>query len=327
MITVIIVIMKACSLCREHKEDAGFYKANSRPDGLHSQCKRCCRKRQADYYTTQKGWFAHMFNNAQGNARTRRLKRGDQSGVFEITIDDIEDMWTEQKGLCYYTGVPMVALTKSDWQCSLERKDQKLGYIRSNVVLCCLECNSACQWTREKVKMLLVTHPDVEDFPSFAKANQTRAPPKPPGPRTCCDCGASEALDRLIRCRPCKNRLGRAKLQTPRGHMQSLLDGAKDSTKKRNNRKKRKRDLAFDIDLDFLVEQYAKQQGRCYYSDIPMTVGERDGRDWVMSVERLDTDVGYIKTNTVLICWEFQSTWTNWSREKVDIVRKTNRTV
>ncbi len=38
-----------------------------------------------------------------------------------------------------------------------------------------------------------------------------------------------------------------------------------------------------------------------------MTVGERRGKSWVMSLERFNTDLGYIKGNVGLICLELNS--------------------
>lgn len=55
-----------------------------------------------------------------------------------------------------------------------------------------------------------------------------------------------------------------------------------------------------------------------------MTVGERRGREWVMSLERLDEKMGYVKGNVALVCLEF-NTWglstSSWTAEKVQIVR------
>jgi len=57
-----------------------------------------------------------------------------------------------QRGKCYYSDIPMNFTPNTPWQCSLERLNNDLGYIESNVVLICLEFNTSTtvQWNREK---------------------------------------------------------------------------------------------------------------------------------------------------------------------------------
>ncbi len=47
------------------------------------------------------------------------------------------------------------------------------------------------------------------------------------------------------------------------------------------------------------------QQGRCYYSGVPLVVGS--GTQWRTSLERLDNGEGYTQKNAVLIARVFQS--------------------
>ena len=73
-----------------------------------------------------------------------------------------------------------------------------------------------------------------------------------------------------------------------------------------------------DLDYSFLIEQYHRQEGKCFISGITMSIGSH--MNWQISVERLDNNVGYTKDNVVLICLEFQSGYRQWTREIWDEV-------
>jgi hypothetical protein len=53
--------MKVCSTCKDPKTLDNFYKNKFRKDGLHSQCKKCCKKyrdENAEFNKAyQKEWY------------------------------------------------------------------------------------------------------------------------------------------------------------------------------------------------------------------------------------------------------------------------------
>jgi hypothetical protein len=56
--------------------------------------------------------------------------------------------------------------------------------------------------------------------------------------------------------------------------------------------------------INFLAELYLKQKGLCVISNVPLqTKG-----NYSMSIERINTSLGYEKSNVSLICVCFQST-------------------
>ena len=57
--------------------------------------------------------------------------------VCSITVDDVKALWVEQKGLCFWTSVPLIpSVGKRDPQRpSLDRLDNDIGYVAGNVVL------------------------------------------------------------------------------------------------------------------------------------------------------------------------------------------------
>lgn len=71
-----------------------------------------------------------------------------------------------------------------------------------------------------------------------------------------------------------------------------------------SNAKSRK--IPFDLSLPILRALYTKQQGKCYYTGTPMTLRTKDHLDrdpFLISLDRLDSNQGYIPTNIVLCCW------------------------
>lgn len=78
------------------------------------------------------------------NARQRALTRGLH---FDLTPQDVLEMWEEQDGKCYWFGVPMQwrddAGPRHPLIPSLDRTDNNRGYIRPNVVLVCWAANTA----------------------------------------------------------------------------------------------------------------------------------------------------------------------------------------
>ena len=84
-----------------------------------------------------------------------------------------------------------------------------------------------------------------------------------------------------------------------RGRVYSLYESAKDRSAKKN--------MVFEITLDYLLEKYEKQEGKCEMTGIPFT-SERnpDGKRFYMpyspSLDRIDSNKGYTKDNVRLVC-------------------------
>lgn len=63
--------------------------------------------------------------------------------------------------------------------------------------------------------------------------------------------------------------------------------------------------IPFDLDYNFLLDLYNRQNGNCYYSKLPMKFksdegSKNRGADYnTISLDRLDSNVGYIKDNVV----------------------------
>ena len=67
-------------------------------------------------------------------ARGRATRRGID---FAIGLDELVELWENQGGKCYYTGVEMTYAEGDRTAVSLDRIDPSKGYVSENVVLCC----------------------------------------------------------------------------------------------------------------------------------------------------------------------------------------------
>jgi hypothetical protein len=81
---------------------------------------------------------------------------------------------------------------------------------------------------------------------------------------------------------------------TIRGRLNSLLANARSHSIPRGHG-------VVEIDIDYLMEQWEKQQGICAYTGWPMNTITKSPQ--LVSIERKDNAVGYTRDNCVLVCW------------------------
>jgi hypothetical protein len=75
------------------------------------------------------------------NMRTRSSQRhGEQCN---LVIEDLRQLILRQNGLCAISKIPMSFQHMSNWQCSVDRKNNLKGYMLDNIQLVCLEFQSA----------------------------------------------------------------------------------------------------------------------------------------------------------------------------------------
>ena len=97
-------------------------------------------------------------------------------------------------------------------------------------------------------------------------------------------------------CKECCNRgnqKSRAKVNsTIEGRARVFLQNAKKSSKKRNQE--------FSLEILDVVEFWHDQKMICAYSGLEMTL--EVGKLNTVSIERIDSNIGYTKANTILVC-------------------------
>lgn len=103
-----------------------------------------------EYRDTLDGCLKCLFQSARQRSVIRKGKGRCEAGVFDLIIDDMYQLYSKQNGLCYYSKIPMSLKSCSDWQMSLDRINDNIGYTKENSVLCCLEMNHRTKWTHKK---------------------------------------------------------------------------------------------------------------------------------------------------------------------------------
>lgn len=298
--------MIGCCKCKKTKSFSEFYKRKCKRNYSYI-CKECDKLRVLKYQTSD-GYWIIMLNNAKNHANNRKDKGRMEAGICNLTITDLENKWEIQNGKCYYSGIEMSKERHSDWSCSLERLDNSLGYINNNTVLICQEFNTTTQWNINKInnipKLLNKNFELLDPNLNLTKRNITTRNQD------------NKIINNIEHgyCRYCKNYIPLYKLHVnfkKRGCSKCLQDYSKNKkstlsgylsslvTYSRRNK--------FKMTLDFLKELYIKQNGKCAYSGLQLLLPSNNNNDWVMSLERIDTSIGYITTNVCLICREFNS--------------------
>lgn len=126
---------------------------------------------------------------------------------------------------------------------------------------------------------------------------------------TCKFCGKEFSNTKPYRkniCRECHNSknkiVQRRRASTVEGYFKMILNDIK------NNPRRNKYEN--DIDLEYLMKLYDKQDGRCAISNIKMTWGFSDGEEenkqfrkpYNIGIDRVDNSIGYTEGNVVLVC-------------------------
>lgn len=333
---------KTCTKCKTTKPIVEFYSS--------SLCRVCNSARVREYQNTNiNNRIQVLLNNAKARAEHRLKKGRAEAGVCNLTHEQLLSLYQEQKGQCYYSGLVMSIESKSDFLVSLERLDPSGPYSINNVALVCLEFNGASQWTPEKIKRVLSLvnqtanstelqqmvelATDKLNYQSkkmkkdriieyrgevlFLQCNRckvvfpsnefTKAKSKI-GYRTFCSkCRSLRRKDQNHKTRTfLKSTLTQMKA---RCSQRAAIDAKYDSTPKSRSE--------INFTLEQLLLKILEQQGKCYYSGIPLSF--KPMTDWQCSAERLNDDLGYTNENVVLVCLEF-NTPRQWSKEKFHLV-------
>lgn len=291
---------------------------------------------------SNKQFLQYLIVSAKSNSKHRK----DDASEFSLTFNDITNIWKEQNGLCYYSSIPMITAQFSTWQCSIERLNMEKGYIINNVVLCCLEFNGKCQWTKEKINDSLKLSGkndciiNYDFYPTIKKNKCQHATKQIIEDKIYFVCNFCKQLKpeydfyqkNKIECKKCAGLSIKKYNSTPIGHIKTLLNNAKKSLKRLQ---KRDKNMIMDINYDFIVNLFNKQKGKCAYSNIPLCFGSYFENNWICSIERINPSIGYIKKNVCLICLEFNTAIHiskhltdkemgngGWNREKFEYFKK-----
>ena len=245
-------------------------------------CRRCDRECQLDYGRTLRGFASRLASNANRRGRMKGLPGS-------IERKDVLQMLLHQQGRCAYSRVPMeIQFPHSHWRGSLERVSNWSGYSRENCILVAAEFNTSDQSRRPGVKPEHVhgtAQWSIEKFLFVANAWNLQTDFRR------LEKEVSEAVDD-------SQKTGRSSANLLRNKCKRLARDACRHAVKRGH--------PCEIRHADILQKLLEQEGRCFYSGVPLQY-MRCHDDWVVSLERLDNNVGYTVSNTVLIAAEFNT--------------------
>ena len=137
---------KKCSKCDELKSVNDFYLTQRG-----NRCKECLLKVTRNYKRKKRLNPEHRKTEGQ-KQKERRVRLWQNTLLHDskhrkiehtLTINDINEMFEKQNGLCYWFKIPLIPSNKSKHpqQPSLDRLDGSKGYTKDNVVLSCYSAN------------------------------------------------------------------------------------------------------------------------------------------------------------------------------------------
>jgi hypothetical protein len=122
----------------------------------------------------------------------------------------------------------------------------------------------------------------------------------------CKDCTSmvkeADSITRTV-CNSCRIKRRHKDAESLLGCMRKMLQRAKANCRD----KAAHRNITCDLEEDELISMFVAQNGRCYYSGLPLTLGIGGELQWASSLERIDVLGNYTKTNCKLICREFNA--------------------
>ena len=121
---------KVCSVCGTEKPLEEFIGKRG------SQCISCTKAIGKDRLgASPKSWTKYIVTQARSNAK--KLDRD-----FDLTGEQVFDLWNKQGGMCALSGLPMQHHPSFvDFNASIDRIDSSLGYTIDNIQLVCWRVN------------------------------------------------------------------------------------------------------------------------------------------------------------------------------------------
>jgi len=140
---------KLCPRCSQEKSLTEFY-YNQHKNRYATKCKSCTshntkKWQEKLFYSTNpkdmlEATFYKISQSSRSNAKTKRIE-------YSLSIQNLRDIYKNQEGKCFYTGIPMALRTihhldRDPLLISLDRYSSTLGYTKENTVFCCWGVNA-----------------------------------------------------------------------------------------------------------------------------------------------------------------------------------------
>ena len=134
-----IISQKMCSGCQVSQPLYNFYKTNS--GSYRSMCIKCWSEAYSKHERALLFRINRLFHNAK--ARSKRFSLNGRDINFDISQNDLLNLWLNQDGKCALTGLCM-RLNGNRYQediVSLDRIDSNGGYTKDNIQLVAYRAN------------------------------------------------------------------------------------------------------------------------------------------------------------------------------------------
>lgn len=166
-------------------------------------------------------------------------------------------------------------------------------------------------WTKEKVEQLIKWWPHFGTYGAAVILNLTRVQVKskvdrlklkllPKNERLCFKCELNYQSKRSygLLCKKCHLLKRKETRKNEKTDLHSMAKRTLNTLKYRSKEKS-------DLDINYLLALWEKQDGKCYYSGIEMIIPSYgiSRNPYVASIDRLDSSIGYVKENIVWATW------------------------
>lgn len=129
-----------CTRCKEYKDESHFSKRSDLEFRNYKDydCKECVSLLRQEAYTRMRTNKLKSLNTLEGYLKTVLQHARCRKHEFNITTEDLLEIYHKQKGLCAYTNQEMTYILgkgKINTNISLDRIDSNIGYIKENIQL------------------------------------------------------------------------------------------------------------------------------------------------------------------------------------------------
>ena len=138
----------------------------------------------------------------------------------------------------------------------------------------------------------------------------------------CCNCKEKKQPQEICTgkkkrknlCRKCATAIESERRSSEKGIFKDIVCNAKSAAKRRFNRGRTKCGQV-EVDEDFVKKLWHDQCGLCAVCNIKL---EWSSGPWRVSLDRIDSDLGYLKSNVRLVCWIVNNGMSNFGDESFE---------
>jgi hypothetical protein len=151
---------KICIMCKQTKPiSSAFYKNGVKKDGsprYNSWCKECRLKTAKVTYHEGNKYYSSILDKRSKTPRhylSYILSKAKKRKDCTLTLDELDEMYHTQNGLCALTGRVMTYRSGEKNVMSIDRIDSTKTYTKDNVQLVCKEAN-ILKWNLTKEELI-----------------------------------------------------------------------------------------------------------------------------------------------------------------------------